>query len=202
VKGFFENPSEVKPKLCGPLSSQLEYLSKPSVEQGKPTLSLVSRPFPTPKTLAFGKSNWQRKDLGLSSAILDQSNDGIIQRTVIQSPETPTGSRSTESTPFHNGLRAKHGSSFLQALGLNMLTDDGTPGSPTTSIFRSPFLLGPYRAEREYSPPFGGSPSFASTSFEGALPSVDGSAFGAPLSVANEGPSIESTLPSGGAGLP
>jgi len=202
VKGFFENPSEVKPKLCGPLSSQLEYLSKTPVGQGKPTLSLVSRPFPTPKTLAFGKSNWQRKDLGLSSAILDQSSDGIIQRTVIQSPETPTGSRSTESTPFHNGLRAKHGSSFLQALGLNMLIDDGSPGSPTTSIFRSPFLLGPYRAEREYSPPFGGSPSFASTPFEGALPSVDGSTFGASLSVANEGPSIESTLPSGSAGLP
>ena len=87
MKGFFENPSEVKPKLCGPLSSQLEYLSKTPVGQGKPTLSLVSRPFPTPKTLAFGKSNWQRKDLGLSSAILDQSSDGIIQRTVIQSPE-------------------------------------------------------------------------------------------------------------------
>lgn len=87
MKGFFVSPSEVKSNLCGPLSSQLEYLSKSPEEQRKPKLALVSRPFPTPKTLAFGKSNWQKKDLGLGSAILDQSNDGVFQRTVIQSPE-------------------------------------------------------------------------------------------------------------------
>ncbi|KAE9554026.1 hypothetical protein FO519_002786 [Halicephalobus sp. NKZ332] len=180
VRGFFVSPPEVKAtNLCGPLSSQLEYLST-SQEDTKPKLSLVSRPFPTPKTLVFGKSNWQRKNLGLGSAILDQSNDGVFQRNVLQSPETPTTSKSMESTPSHNGLRTKHGSSFLQALGLNMLIDDGAPGSPTKSVFRSPFLIGPFKADREYSPPFGGSPSgIEGTSLEGSLhlggtPSVGG----------------------------
>lgn len=87
VKGFFTTPPQVKTmKLCGPLSSQLEYLSK-TADDETPKLSLINRPFPTPKTLAFTRSTWQRASLGLTAAIVDKRDNGVVQRNAIQSPD-------------------------------------------------------------------------------------------------------------------
>jgi hypothetical protein len=162
IHGFFTNLTmEQQPKqqkLRGPLSSQLEYLLSGS-DETHPRPFIFTRNFPsTPKTLALGsKAAWQ-KPSGLTAAIpaTSPSVEGIIQRVEVTSPEN---SKSAETTPKRFSHTKNNRSSLLSALGLNTLIDSD-PESPSknASIFRSPFLFGPYQADRELSPPFGGSP--------------------------------------------
>jgi hypothetical protein len=159
IHGFFANLSveqQPKPqKLCGPLSSQLEYLLS-SPDETKPQLFKQSF-LPTPKTLALRPKTLWQKPSGITAAITSTSPllEGIIQRAEVASPET---SKSAESTPKKFSQNKNHRSSLLSAIGLNNLIDsDPESPSKTTSIFRSPFLFGPYQAYRELSPPFGGS---------------------------------------------
>uniref|UniRef100_A0AC34GUF1 HAP1 N-terminal domain-containing protein n=1 Tax=Panagrolaimus sp. ES5 TaxID=591445 RepID=A0AC34GUF1_9BILA len=172
IHGFFTNltmdQQQSSPpksqKLCGPLSSQLEYLSSnPDETKTSPSRPFIfTRNFPSaPKTLALGGSAkgvvW-RKPSGLTAAIpaISPSTDGILQRAEVQSPEQ-ANSKSAESTPKR--FSQPNRSSLLSALGLNTLIDSD-PESPSknASIFRSPFLFGLYQADRELSPPFGGTP--------------------------------------------
>uniref|UniRef100_A0A914XS98 Uncharacterized protein n=1 Tax=Panagrolaimus superbus TaxID=310955 RepID=A0A914XS98_9BILA len=156
-----QSPPPPKPqRLCGPLSSQLEYLSSNpnDANVSSPSRSFMfARGFPSaPKTLALG-SAW-RKPSGLTAAIpaISPSTDGILQRAEVSSPEQ-INSKSAETTPKR--FSQTNRSSLLSALGLNTLMDSD-PESPSknSSIFRSPFLCGLYQADRELSPPFGGTP--------------------------------------------
>jgi hypothetical protein len=156
IHGFFTNLSmeqQPKPqKLCGPLSSQLEYLLS-SPDETKP--QLFKQNFLS-TTLALRPKTIWLKPSGLTAAITStaSSSEGIIQRAEVTSPESP---KSADSTPKKFSQNKNHRSSLLSAIGLNNLIDsDPESPSKTTSIFRSPFLFGPYQAYRELSPPFAG----------------------------------------------
>uniref|UniRef100_A0A7E4URX1 HAP1 N-terminal domain-containing protein n=1 Tax=Panagrellus redivivus TaxID=6233 RepID=A0A7E4URX1_PANRE len=164
VEGFFSAaplPRPPPPRVLGPLSAQLAYLS--SSPEKAPAMSILSRPYPSaPKTLALNRHSVP-KAIGIGVAIEPGTAEGIVQRVDVTVSDNGNTSRSAESTPAHRGLRrvrtlgTDSSSGLLSALGLNALitNDDDEPALSRRSILRSTMFFGPFKADRELSPPFG-----------------------------------------------